>query len=928
MKMNFTTEIIDQYMRESSVNPDNEARIINIGEITNIFSIGTDNSLYLTKENESGVKSRFSRVKILDNVKSFAAEKIDSQTIAIGIISDENVYITYTKKPEELTFENLHKMDFSGVLGGIHLSPYRVLMTSLGDNLSMFVEFHDDSGFTQQFAAVLDGNDNSKAKYFRLPSEFTEVIGIAAGRAARQLVDGTYTYGVFHAGNDSPYSGYNSDAPQLIYTPCCNPFGSTPPSPIRLKTEVNIEAICTLKTSGNNKSGTHLFAVGEGKLYFYPESEQADWIQSVGKGVPKVIAESDNLLNAKQISAYILANRLYIFIRTAGGELNYTVSDYDNNKPGDFLEPVNFMDDVVRFDVNDGKMTIFTKNEFIECTQNELTGAFVTDTVSISTELDTNICFSAYSTRINVGKSNADVKLESVNGNKIGFYSGGYYYKSKKAALKSDSLGYVTVVQKADGISPDCYTIKCESDRIEVNPAGFVHQKLLSMTDENDFKNAKISDAFGETSPLVTTENQSSLSAAASGMAALHNSAVGLIPGMNNPITKFTNGVMMTITEKVISILPTSLTDNPFTKFVSKAVSDITAAFKWVIGKVKKLYDKTVGKVINFVIQKTQKVWKFFVEIGGKVIDVVLDCAEKVIQGIKNLLEMIGIPVGKILDFFKKALGLNDAARINSAIKNIAGISIDFLIEQASNLKDSSVAFLSDAVNKIEQWADIDSEKLNAISLPSLANNSSNNMLSEMGITLDSHNMYAFDLISGAIVSEITTPEIKASNGLKKAANKLVEDIEGIGGEIAKTPDSLVYIVKEIQKMFQDFSVSNLIAIIKKILGVVAVDFLKISKAILKTIFDIIIEGIRAIWEALSSPIQIPFLSGVLKIFGVTEFSMVDILTYPTAFLAGLINSGGNLIVGKKLFDMDAIDEIAEVKSLYELRKIGGEAYV
>lgn len=201
-------------------------------------------------------------------------------------------------------------------------------------------------------------------------------------------------------------------------------------------------------------------------------------------------------------------------------------------------------------------------------------------------------------------------------------------------------------------------------------------------------------------------------------------------------------------------------------------------------------------------------------------------------------------------------------------------------------------------------------------------------MLSEMGITLDSHNMYAFDLISGAIVSEITTPEIKASDGLKKAANKLVEDIEGIGGEIAKTPDSLVYIVKEIQKMFQDFSVSNLIAIIKKILGVVAVDFLKISKAILKTIFDIIIEGIRAIWEALSSPIQIPFLSGVLKIFGVTEFSMVDILTYPTAFLAGLINSGGNLIVGKKLFDMDAIDEIAEVKSLYELRKIGGEAYV
>lgn len=927
MKINFTTEIIDQYMRESSVNPDNEAHIINLGEITNIFSISTDNALYLTKENESEEKSRFSRVKLFDNVKSFAVEKLNDQTIVIGIVLDEDVYIAYTEKPEKLTFKSLNKLDFKGAIGGIHLSPYRVLMTSWGDNISMFVEFHDDSGFTQQFVAVLDGIDKSKAKYFRLPSEFTEVIGIAAGRAARQLVDGTYTYGVFHAGNDSPYSGYNSDAPQLIYTPCCNPFGSTPPSPIRLKTEANIEAICTLKTSGSSKSGTHLFAVGEGKLYFYPENEQIDWIQSAGKGVPKVIAESDNLLNAKQIAAYILANRLYIFIRTAGGELNYTVSDYDNNKPGDFLEPVNFMTDVLRFDIDDGKMTVFTKNEFIECTQNGLTGAFATDRVSVSTELDTNICFSAYSTRINIGKPGADVKLKSANGNKIGFYSRGYYYKTKSAALKSDSLGYVTIVQKADGISPDCYTITFEADTIYVNPADFVHEKLLSMTDENDFKNAKITNVFGETAPLVTTENKSSLAAAASGMAALRNSAVGLIPGMNNPITKFTNGVIMTITEKVISIFPASLTDNPFTKFVANVVSDITAAFKWVIGKVKSIYDKTIGKAINFVIQKTKKVWKLFIEIGGKVINVVLDCAEKVIEGIKNLLEMIGIPVGKILDFFKKALGLNDAARINSAIKNMAGISIDFLIEQASKLEESSVAFLSEAVNKIEKWADIDSEKLNSISLPSPTNNSGN-MLSDMGITLDSHNMYAFDLISGAIVPEIMTPEIKISKGLEKAAKKLVEDIKSISGEIERIPGSLAYVAEEIQKLFHDFSASNLISIIKKILGVVAVDFLNISKAVLKTIFDIIIEGIRSLWEALSSPIQIPFLSGVLKIFGVNEFSMVDILTYPTAFLAGLVNSGGKLIAGKELFDMDIIDEITEVKSLYELRRIGGEAYV
>ena len=585
------------------------------------------------------------------------------------------------------------------------------------------------------------------------------------------------------------------------------------------------------------------------------------------------------------------------------------------------------MVDVVRFDIDDGKMTVLTKNEFIECTHNEVTGAFVTDKVSVSTELDSNICFSSYSTRINVGKADVDVKLESASGNKISFYSGGYYYKTKKAALKSDKLGYITVVQKANDISPNCYTITCESETISINPADFVHKKLLSMTDEKDFKNAKITNIFGETSPLVTSGNDSSLLAAASGMAALRNSAVGLIPGIYNPISKFTNGVIMTITEKVISILPASLTDNPFTSFVAEVVNDITAAFKWVVGKAKGLYDKTIGKVINFVIQKTQKVWKLFIEIGGKVINVVLDCAEKVIEGIKNLLEAIGIPVGKIIDFFKKALGLDNAERINSAIKNMVGISIDFLIEQALKLEESSIYFLTEAVDKIEKWADIDIEKLDAISLPSPMNNNGN-MLSDAGISLNSHNMYAFDLISSSVTPEIMTPDVEVSDGLQNAAERLINNIKGISEEIEKIPGSLAYIAEEMKKLFQDFSASNLISVIKKILGVVAVDFLNISKAVLKTIFDIIIEGIRAVWKALSTPIQIPFLSDVLKIFGISEFSMVDVFTYPTAFLAGIINNGGKLISGNELFDMDIIDELSRVKSLNELKRIGGVAYV
>lgn len=219
-------------------------------------------------------------------------------------------------------------------------------------------------------------------------------------------------------------------------------------------------------------------------------------------------------------------------------------------------------------------------------------------------------------------------------------------------------MGYVTVIMPTDDITADCFRISCGNESLVVDPAQKVHQKLLSMTDKTDFENAEITDPWGNTTPLMPAAKKSNLSVAVSGIASLHNSAIGLIPGIKNPISDFINGVKMTITDKIISILPASLTDNPFIGFVANVVNDICAAFRWVKDKIKELYDKTIGKVINFVIQRTQKIWKFFIQVGEKVISVIVDCAAKVVEGIRRLLEIIGIPVDKILDFLRRHWGL------------------------------------------------------------------------------------------------------------------------------------------------------------------------------------------------------------------------------------------------------------------------------
>jgi hypothetical protein len=296
------------------------------------------------------------------------------------------------------------------------------------------------------------------------------------------------------------------------------------------------------------------------------------------------------------------------------------------------------------------------------------------------------------------------------------------------------------------------------------------------------------------------------------------------------------------------------------------------------------------------------------------------------VEGIRNILEMIGIPMDKIIDFFKKALGLDSAARINAALKSIVALSLDILVDKASEMKETSVQALSDAIDEIEKWTGFDENSLSEISLPDTAA-SGNSLLSDMGISLNSHNMYLYDLMKNALSEEISLTGITMPESMETAIRTLSDNIKDIETDVEKLPASLVYLADEIEGLFRDFTVSHFLSVAKKILGIAAEGLLNISRTILTTIFDIVIEGIRAIWQALNSPIQIPFLSGVLGTFGINEVALVDLVTYPLAFLAGAINGTARLVSGKEMFDVETLEVLAKAESMSELKQIGGVSY-
>lgn len=192
--------------------------------------------------------------------------------------------------------------------------------------------------------------------------------------------------------------------------------------------------------------------------------------------------------------------------------------------------------------------------------------------------------------------------------------------------------------------------------------------------------------------------------------------------------------------------------------------------------------------------------------------------------------------------------------------------------------------------------------------------------LSGMGITLDSHNMYVFDLLRNVTADEITVPNVELTDALKSAVSQLAADMDEVKGTVGSISASISYLADEFEELFRDFSFEGLLKILKKMVGVIAVDFLSISKILIKTMFDIITEGIKTLWAAVTMPLRIPFLSEILKLFGVGEFCILDLFTYPTAFLANAVNSGIKLFGGAGMFDMSDIKEVENIKSLDEIK--------
>ena len=893
--LNIKTEMQNYIRRQSVLNPEKDIAMIDGRNRTEIYSIGDDDNLYVCYE-KNGIGAEFERKLIRNNVKTFVAANIaKTNKVAIACCVEDDIYLVKTESPESVEEKDFVKLDFRDILGGKKLVPSRLLLSALDEGTTLFVEMKDEGGRIEQFSCFLGDSNTRSVSYFPLAANFSDVKCSAVGRAVDQHVDGVYTYGTYGETN------------QLLYTPSRNVFGTTPPAPIRLKSEYKVDSICALPLK--TKVGTHLFSVGEKTLYLYPFNRQKDMLR-IDNPDPNSLICSELFDGTKKIAAVRFDDTVYVYVLNQAGRRCYTFAECDGDEIGEFMDPVILMNDVYYFDIsNQGSMNICQKDSAIFGKRNPDTGSWGFKSASLETGLNEYQSKSAYVTRFVVEKPFDDVQIEFEKG-VVGCYVNDIYHNFSSMTTKADVTGAIKIVQIATSLTPPCFTVKYKNESVKVNPAEDAQKRILSLTDVNTLKEQIIHNPDGTTRNLfgVGTDD-SDLHMLSSSIAALCGSVNSIMPGFASVPAQFTTGIMVKITDKIAEVLPYDVTHNPFLEFTSEAVKDIAYAVDWVASKVKYAYDHTLKKVVDFTIALVGDVWKFVVKIRDKILEVVVDTFEKVFSTVVKILEMIGIPVDKLFDWLKKSLNIDDVCRMNDCMKKILRLSSKKFVEITEETKDKIVEMLDKAIDSVASWADIDMEKTK-----SLLGEHFDVNLNALGLDCGPQGTYMFDTIFGVTsFDDIQLPNFTPNQKMKDAMNDLEATFRGVEKDIDDATGILLSMEQDFLDIFESKDIAKICDILKRVVGKIGIAGIDLCKALIKPIFDFVACTIEAVVDLACTPIHVPLLSDILEIFGIKEFSIADMVTFPTSFLA---TTASRIAQGKALFDVPMYNSIMNAESV------------
>ena len=882
-RIEVSSELADYFVPLTAVCFEKDIELLCMEDFFGMLSIGTNSRLYLYY-GDYGKAARFQKADITGslggNVKRMAAMQAENgKEFIISVIAGEELYYAVTDTPQKPAWR---RVDFSEAASGRAYIPEDVCISAFSDQIILAAELKDKgTGKTEQFFVESD-LAGSSLKYYPCAANFETIKASLLGQAVSQRVPGIYTYGNY-AGTE-----------QILYTPVRNVYQpGIMPSPFRLAADRGTDAISLVPLSEDDRDypGTHLFAGGGGKLFFYPFRNQVDCIRHPEKG-PTLIARSDSFNQIKKMESYCDGTKLYVWILNESGELLYLCADTEKGLPVSFSGPLLFRENVLHFGAKPGKIFLCESSKGMKLTigeYNRNSGVWDFSSVLIDGGLSKKmepVKIPAYMTKAIVYRENGAISegtkvcVTALDNAEV--YINGIYRKFEKGktlTFRTNEQGCVNIVQAAKtSLMAVSYEISLAENKADgiicEDPSRKAREKLMGLDTPEKIKAAQIVDIHGNARPFITGVSESDLE---------HTAA---IVGKLNTVQN-----MLAAPCDMNGMFACREADSFITDFFD-AVED---AFNYVKGKQIKGFD--------IFIDAVTKTWNFVIKIGEKIIGFVIDTAEQIYSCIVKVFEYIKAGIEKVIDWLKFVFNMDDVVRLKNTMKQFVKLSLKAAADKLEYARGIADQEIQGTIEKITEWGGIDEPKIEPAG-------------EKEGYQPDSGNMYLFDLIFGNLQPKFEIPAMEISGEAKKAVARvsglyaeMQTEMKGYAGNMLDTvTDALEHI---------DFSdVNTIMAALKKTAAVLAVTGLEIVRKVVDALFELLETVISSIFEYLDAPVYLPFISEVLELFGIDEFSVLDIVTIVPAFLTSVIFK---IIKGKPVVDETVYTQIMDARKIEEL---------
>jgi hypothetical protein len=699
-------------------------------------------------------------------------------------------------------------------------------------------------------------------------------ISSCLGRRPEDPVSGIYTFGKI-GGSTS-----------LIFTPAKNVWSAhSPPKSARL---VHPTRTTSIASTLNKDRCTNLFVAAEGGLYLFQPNQQKEGATPTLVLPSSPVCGTNTFAGTSTLRAGTVGKSTAVWGLNPQQDLVYTTCPTGHEAdPKMWSAPIRICSKVLHFafylNIKASMNILFAQVEggkLLQLTQDPGISTWCQRSITLpTTYLDDIVECTTFTSHVRITDDNgmlASEKFVSIRSTQpVSVYINNVYFKldsSSSVEVKTDATGSLVIIQETNSLPAICLQVICEDQTVKLDPQSKLIEKLSTVTSGDVLTKIRITDAQGDTHPLVSPDvsdndkqvvascvsqllkARSTLPSDGSMKATTLETRASMLEASYWGVARDTKTNALRYIEGNNSCLSLlfNQTGRSSLPVVELVADDALGAISTAAGDLFNFLRSVWENVESFIVKEINGISQFFARIGGKIYTTVLDCLTAVSDAIEFVFKHINVFFEKLVAWLGFLFNWDDILRTHRVIKNVLRQYTRKLVDEVDNLEDQVHRGFEELKQNIHSWADLpDSgqtvaeQQRNAPEVPGSDSPQCNWALY--------HTANAFPKIDQNVRYE------------RREASNADGDWQPLINTLDEEKKVIMNTGKQIKELAGQIQTMSPIKIIQKIIGISGEFIVGSAENLVLELLEVVKQVIKGIWELLDAPLEIPIISPIYK---------------------------------------------------------------